>query len=126
MRNRLLALVLLFAPATIHAQKPAPAPAPRSESPVPVDPAVTIGKLPNGLTYYIRENRQPANRAELRLVVNAGSVLEDGDQRGVAHVVEHMAFNGTTHFQKQAIVDYIERIGMRFGADVNAHTGFDE
>jgi zinc protease len=98
----------------------------QSDSLLPVDSAVTAGRLSNGLRYYIRVNRRPANRAELRLVVNAGSVLEDDDQRGLAHFVEHMAFNGTTHFAKQELVDYIESIGMRFGADLNASTSFDE
>src|SRR5207249_3073328 len=93
---------------------------------LPVDPALTIGQLHNGLRYYIRQNHRPEKRAELRLVVNAGSILEDPDQRGLAHFVEHMAFNGTTHFKKQELVDYIERIGMRFGADLNAATSFDE
>jgi zinc protease len=87
---------------------------------------VTIGTLPNGLRYYVRENPKPENRADLRLVVNAGSVLEDDDQRGLAHFVEHMAFNGTKNFEKQEIVNFLERTGMRFGADLNAHTGFDE
>ncbi|MEE8251909.1 MAG: pitrilysin family protein, partial [Gemmatimonadales bacterium] len=93
---------------------------------LPVDSAVTIGTLQNGLRYYIRTNQRPENRAELRLIVNAGSVLEDDDQRGLAHVVEHMAFNGTENFAKQAIVDYLESIGMRFGPDINAFTSFDE
>ncbi|HEX7024753.1 MAG TPA: pitrilysin family protein, partial [Gemmatimonadales bacterium] len=96
------------------------------DSLLPIDPAVTTGRLPNGLRYYIRVNHRPAKRAELRLVVNAGSVLEDPDQRGMAHFVEHMAFNGTAHFRKQELVDYIESIGMRFGADLNAYTSFDE
>jgi zinc protease len=95
-------------------------------NPLPVDPAVRIGTLPNGLTYYIRENSQPENRAELRLVVNAGSVLEDDDQQGLAHFLEHMAFNGTKNFKKQEIVNYLESIGMRFGPDLNAYTTFDE
>ena len=93
---------------------------------LPVDPAVTVGQLDNGLRYFIRPNERPENRAELRLVVNAGSVLEDGDQRGLAHFLEHMAFNGTENFEKQELVDYLQFIGMRFGADVNAYTGFDE
>ncbi|NIN71357.1 MAG: insulinase family protein, partial [Gemmatimonadetes bacterium] len=88
--------------------------------------AVTVGTLPNGVRYYIRENPEPRARAELRLVVNAGSVLEDDDQLGLAHFVEHMAFNGTEHFAKQELVDYLEGIGMRFGPDLNAFTSFDE
>lgn len=95
-------------------------------TPMPVDPAVRTGTLDNGLRYFVRANRRPENRAELRLVVNAGSVLEDDDQRGLAHFVEHMAFNGTENFEKQEIVSYLESIGMRFGADLNAYTGFDE
>ena len=93
---------------------------------LPTDPTITIGKLRNGLKYYIRENKKPENRAELRLAVNAGSVLEDDDQRGLAHFVEHMAFNGTKNFAKQEIVDYLESIGMQFGPDINAYTSFDE
>src|SRR6188474_889613 len=93
---------------------------------VPVDPRITIGTLPNGLRYYIRTNQAPRNRAELRLVVNAGSVLEDESQRGLAHMVEHMAFNGSKNFPGQRIVAFMQAIGMRFGAHVNAHTGFDE
>ncbi|MEE8148116.1 MAG: pitrilysin family protein, partial [Longimicrobiales bacterium] len=99
---------------------------PDGQSVVPVDPTVTLGSLPNGLTYYVRANDQPENRAELWLIVNAGSVLEDDDQRGLAHFVEHMAFNGTEHFEKQALVDYLESIGMRFGPSINAFTSFDE
>lgn len=95
-------------------------------APMPIDPAVRHGKLANGLTYYVRANHRPENRAVLRLVVNAGSVLEDEDQLGLAHFLEHMAFNGTESFEKQEIIDYLERIGMRFGADINAYTGFDE
>jgi zinc protease len=93
---------------------------------VPVDPLITVGTLPNGLRYYVRANRQPTARAELRLVVNAGSVLEDDDQRGLAHFVEHMSFNGTRHFPRQAVAGFMQSLGMRFGAHVNAHTSFDE
>jgi len=93
---------------------------------MPVDPQITIGKFQNGMTYYIRANKKPEKRAELRLVVNAGSVLEDDDQQGLAHLVEHMAFNGTKHFPKNDIISFMESIGMRFGADVNAYTSFDQ
>src|SRR5687767_13638090 len=93
---------------------------------LPRDSAVTVGSLPNGVRYYIRQNPRPEKRAELRLAVDAGSVLEDQDQRGLAHMVEHMAFNGTRNFQKQEIVNYLESIGMQFGADLNAYTSFDE
>jgi zinc protease len=95
-------------------------------APMPMDPEITIGKFPNGLRYYIRKNKKPEKRAELRLVVKAGSILEDDDQQGLAHLVEHMAFNGTSHFPKNELVAFIETLGMRFGADVNAYTSFDE
>jgi zinc protease len=93
---------------------------------MPVDGQITRGTLPNGLRYYVRANRKPEKRAELRLVVKAGSILEDEDQQGLAHFVEHMAFNGTSHFPKHEIVSFLESLGMRFGADINASTGFDE
>ena len=93
---------------------------------IPVDPLIIKGTLPSGLTYYIRQNKKPEHRAELRLAVNAGSVLESQDQQGLAHFAEHMAFNGTEHFQKQELVSYLESIGMRFGPEVNAYTSFDE
>jgi zinc protease len=93
---------------------------------VPVDPRITVGTLSNGLRYYVRANKQPQNRAELRLVVNAGSVLEDDDQRGLAHFVEHMCFNGTRHFPKQDVVAFLQSTGMHFGAHINANTSFDQ
>ena len=96
------------------------------EEKIGIDPKVTIGKLENGLTYYVRENKKPENRADFRLAVNAGSVLEDEDQQGLAHLVEHMAFNGTVHYKKQELVDYFESIGVAFGPDLNAYTSFDE
>ncbi len=93
---------------------------------IPVDPKITIGTLDNGLKYYIRENKKPEDRAFLRLVVNAGSILENENQQGLAHLNEHMAFNGTKHFAKQELINYLESIGMRFGPDINAYTSFDE
>ncbi len=96
------------------------------EAEIPPTPAVRTGRFDNGLTYYVRRHGKPENRAELRLVVNAGSILEDDDQRGLAHFVEHMAFNGTENFEKQEIVDYLESIGLSFGPDLNAYTSFDE
>ena len=98
----------------------------RSQDRIPLDPAITTGTLDNGLSYMIRANDTPDNRVELRLVLNAGSILEDDDQLGLAHFVEHMAFNGTASFEEQALVEYLESIGMRFGADINAYTSFDE
>ncbi|HYV97858.1 MAG TPA: insulinase family protein [Gemmatimonadaceae bacterium] len=93
---------------------------------LPLDPRARVRTLPNGLRYYIRQNARPEKRAELRLVVNIGSIVEDDDQLGLAHMLEHMAFNGTRHFAKTQIVDFIERAGMKFGADLNAGTSFDE
>jgi zinc protease len=91
-----------------------------------LDPGIHYGVLPNGIHYYVRKNAYPAKRAELRLAVNAGSLVEDSDQRGMAHVIEHMGFNGTTHFKKNELVSYLQSIGVRFGADLNAYTSFDE
>ncbi len=93
---------------------------------IPIDPSVKIGKLSNGLTYYIKNNGKPADKVELRLVVNAGSILEDKDQLGLAHFMEHMNFNGTKNFEKNELVDYLQSIGVKFGAHLNAYTGFDE
>lgn len=93
---------------------------------MPVDPMVKIGRLANGLTYYIRHNKLPEKRVEMRLVVNAGSVLEDEDQLGLAHFMEHMNFNGTKRFPKNELVNYLQSIGVTFGADLNAYTSFDE
>jgi zinc protease len=132
MRTRSLLLVALVGTAVtaLAAQQPPPATAAAQTAPltqtIPVDPLITTRVLPNGLRYYVRANRQPQGRAELRLAVKAGSVLEDDDQRGLAHFVEHMAFNGTQHFPKQSIIAFMQGIGMRFGAHVNARTGFDE
>ena len=86
---------------------------------MPVDPEALVGTLPNGLRYYVRANPKPAKRAELRLVVKAGSVLEDDDQLGVAHFVEHMQFEGSKHFPGQGIVQFLSSIGMSIGADAN-------
>lgn len=90
-----------------------------------IDPKVTSGQLENGLTYYIRENGYPENRAEFYLVVNAGAILEDDDQDGLAHFVEHMAFNGTENFEKKEIINYLQSIGMKFGPEINAFTSQD-
>ncbi len=122
---------------TLTAQQPASTTAPQTAAgsgaatapltaTIPFDSQVTTGQFANGLRYYIRKNKKPEQRAELRLVVNAGSILEDRDQSGLAHFVEHMAFNGTKHFPKQETVKFLESIGMRFGPSVNAFTSFDE
>ncbi len=94
--------------------------------PMPVDPEVVVGTLPNGLRYYVRANGKPAHRAELRLVVKAGSVLEGDDQRGLAHFVEHMEFEGTRHFPGQGISDFLSSLGLSIGPDANAATSYDD
>lgn len=93
---------------------------------LPMDPSVKIGKLKNGLTYYIKRNIEPAKRAQLRLVLKAGSILETDSQRGLAHFMEHMNFNGTKNFPKNELVNFLEKSGIQFGADLNAYTSFDE
>jgi zinc protease len=115
-------LAALFAQMPIGQAAPAIDPA----AVIPVGPQVKVGKLANGLTYYIQKNGKPEHRLELRLVVKAGSVLEDEDQRGLAHFLEHMAFQGSTHFEKHQLVSYLQSIGVKFGADLNAYTSFDE
>lgn len=127
-----IALVTFLLPAPGRGQETEPPAdrgldaAPAAGDDLPLDPHVIHDTLSNGLQYYVRENREPRERAELRLVVDAGSVLEEEDQRGLAHLLEHMAFNGTAHFGEQELIDYLESIGMRFGPDVNAFTSFDE
>lgn len=93
---------------------------------LPFSPNFRTGTLNNGMRYYIRKNSKPENRIELRLAVDAGAMQEDEDQRGLAHFVEHMAFNGTTNFKKNDLINFLEQTGVRFGADLNAYTSFDE
>ncbi len=95
-------------------------------TPLPIDPKVTKGKFDNGLTYYIKTNKKPENKVELRLVINAGSILENDAQQGLAHFMEHMNFNGSKNFPKNELVSYLQSIGVEFGADLNAYTSFDE
>ncbi|MCV9388797.1 M16 family metallopeptidase [Reichenbachiella ulvae] len=97
-----------------------------SEKAIPFDSAITTGQLDNGLKYFIKKNAKPENRVELRLVVNAGSILEDEDQQGLAHFTEHMAFNGSKNFDKNELVSYLQSVGVKFGAHLNAYTSFDE
>lgn len=122
MKNRTVILItlLLFLSFSLSAQMK------DLKRKIPTDPTVKIGKLANGLTYYIKQNAKPKNKAELRLVINAGSILEEDDQQGLAHFVEHMAFNGTKSFEKNELINYLQGLGVEFGADLNAHTGFDE
>ena len=112
--------LLLLVPAFLFAQEI------KLEDPIPTDPNVKIGKLSNGLTYYIRKNDKPEDKVDLRLVVNAGSILETDQQQGLAHFMEHMCFNGTKRFPKNQLVDYLQSIGVKFGQHLNAYTSFDE
>ncbi|WP_407431493.1 M16 family metallopeptidase [Arcticibacter sp.] len=93
---------------------------------LPLDSQVKTGKLANGFTYYIRKNTEPKARVQLYLAIKAGSILENEDQRGLAHFMEHMSFNGTKNFPKNELVNYLQKSGVRFGADLNAYTSFDE
>ena len=96
------------------------------KEPIRFEHDLKVGKLANGLTYYIKRNARPEQQLELQLVVKAGSIVEDDDQQGLAHFVEHMGFNGSANFKKNELVSYLQSIGVKFGADLNARTGYDE
>ena len=93
---------------------------------LPIDKEVRYGVLPNGLTYYVRHNEEPKNRAEFHIAQKVGSILEEENQRGLAHFLEHMAFNGLEHYPGKSMLEYFQSIGLTFGGDINAYTGFDE
>lgn len=97
-----------------------------ANTPIPMDPSVVTGTFANGLKYYVKQNKKPEQKVELRLMVKVGSIVEDEDQRGLAHFMEHMNFNGTKNFEKNELVSYLQSIGVEFGADLNAYTGFDQ
>ncbi len=129
----LLAALSVTTLAIVHAQgtatpvqPTAPAANVALDRPLPIDPAVRTGTLPNGMKYFIRRNTRPANRVSLRLAVDAGSLQEEADQRGLGHFLEHMEFNGTEHFKPGELITFLEGIGARFGPHVNASTSFDE
>lgn len=94
--------------------------------PQPIDPEVRYGKLENGLTYYIRHNELPKERADFYIAQKVGSMQEEDSQMGLAHFLEHMAFNGLEHFEGKAMLNYLEKNGVKFGENVNAYTGFDQ
>src|SRR3954451_16994783 len=125
-------LVLLALSATpLLAKSPPPAtstkalPFPQEGSDLKADPAAHFGTLPNGLRYVVMPNPEPKGRASLRLLVLAGSLEEKDDQRGLAHFLEHMAFNGSAHYPPGTLVEFFQRMGMSFGGDTNANTGFE-
>src|SRR5215207_8101884 len=124
MRMRCFApFVLAFA--TCVATAAATIPFPHEKSDLKMDPTATFGTLPNGMRYVVRANKEPKERASLRLLVEAGAVHEKDDQQGLAHFLEHMAFNGSTHYAPGTLVEFFQRMGMSFGGDTNASTGFD-
>ena len=94
--------------------------------PIPVDKAVRIGKLPNGLTYYVRQNGYPEKRVNFYIAQRVGSIQENDDQRGLAHFLEHMAFNGSDNFKENGVIEYTRSLGVEFGSDLNAYTGIDQ
>jgi zinc protease len=126
--RRVVSMVVLFVSLVgfVAAEQTAPQPPLALDQVLPVDPAVRSGQLSNGMRYYLRRNVRPANRVALRLAVNVGSIHEDDDQRGLAHFLEHMAFNGTENFKPGELISFLESIGARFGPHVNAYTSFDE
>jgi zinc protease len=99
---------------------------PKLTDPLPISPDIKTGTLPNGMKYYIKKNSKPEKKMELRLAVNAGSILEEDNQQGLAHFTEHMAFNGSKNFKKNDLVSFLQSIGVKFGAHLNAYTSFDE
>ena len=114
------ALLALLVPTNLRGQGVNQAP------PIPVDTAVRIGKLPNGLTYYIRHNNWPEHRADFYIAQKVGSIQEEESQRGLAHFLEHMCFNGTKHFPGNELIRYLETLGVKFGGDLNAYTSIDQ
>ena len=117
MKKLIFLLLTIFVVSAVKAQQ---------MPPIPLDPAVKTGKLENGLTYYIRHNEWPEKRCDFYIAQQVGSMQEEEDQRGLAHFLEHMCFNGTTHFPGDALKQYLERIGVKFGENLNAYTSFDE
>lgn len=127
MKNLLSVIFLLFTLISCNTLTPNKEVRPKDiSSVIPTDKNVTKGILSNGMTYYIRKNSKPEQKVELRLVVKAGSILENEKQLGLAHFMEHMNFNGSKNFNKNELVDYLQSIGVKFGAHLNAYTSFDE
>ena len=118
MKKLICTLSLIIAAMTLPAQE--------TPEKLPMDPEVRYGKLDNGLTYYIRHNEQPKQRAEFHIAQAVGAILEEDHQNGLAHFLEHMAFNGTQHFPGKGIINYFESVGVNFGGNINAYTSIDE
>lgn len=96
------------------------------KEPLPFDKEVKVGTLPNGFQYFIRKNVEPKNRVTMYLAIKVGSILETESQLGLAHFLEHMNFNGLKHFPKNELVNYLQKVGVSFGSDLNAYTGFEQ
>jgi len=111
---------ILFVSSSLYAQAPK-----NLKEHIPLDPKIKVGKLDNGMTYYIMENKRPENRVEARIKFLVGSVQEEDHQKGLAHFIEHMCFNGTKNFPKDSLLQFLESTGVKFGADLNAQTGMD-
>ena len=122
----LVTLLVTSLAASTAARQAAPARTFNPQDTIPFDAKVTTGTLPNGLTFYVRQNGRPAKRVLLRLAVKTGSLDEADDQQGLAHMLEHMAFNGSAHFKPGELISYFESTGARLGPHVNASTGFEE
>ena len=127
MRNRVfLALVLCVTLITTGFAQNKKAAKVNLDEQIKLNGKVRTGKLDNGLTYYVRANNKPANRAEFQIAINAGSVLEEANEVGLAHFTEHMGFNGTKHYPGNTMIDDLEKEGIVFGREINAYTGFDQ
>lgn len=119
LKTFIVATMMLLATGSAMAQMP-------QMPPIPVDPEVRMGKLPNGLTYYVRHNNYPENRVNFYIAQRVGSIQEEESQRGLAHFLEHMAFNGTTNYPGNGVIDYTRTLGVSFGRDLNAYTSVDQ
>ena len=117
MKKHLLTLALALFALSANAK--------RTQATLPTDPNLHVGKLPNGLTYYILRNNTPPNRANFYLAQCVGSLQESDNQRGLAHFLEHLCFNGTRHFPSNTLVAYLETLGLKFGQNINAYTGME-
>ena len=122
MKNKFVKLLLLLVVICLIT----PAMAQKAGESLPLDPAVRMGKLKNGLTYYIRHNEEPEKKVNFYIAQKVGSIQEEDNQRGLAHFLEHMCFNGTEHFPGKSLINYLESIGVKFGVDLNAYTSVEE
>src|SRR6478672_417066 len=121
--RRIVPLLLAFA-SVVLVSAPAAIPFPQESSDLKMDPAATVGTLPNGMRYVVRANQEPKERASLRLLVEAGAVHEQDNQQGLAHFLEHMAFNGSEHYAPGTLIEFFQKMGMNFGGDTNASTWY--